>query len=65
MNYGIGSPPKKNVQQNSGGREVDGLTDIQESYRYLEKIQTRRTVRNFSDHVVDFQIIENAIRSAA
>lgn len=32
---------------------------------YLEQMQTRRTVRDFSTNPVDFKLIENAIKTAA
>jgi nitroreductase len=38
---------------------------LEESRRFQQNIQRRRTVRDFSDRPVDREIIENAVRAAA
>lgn len=38
---------------------------IQESRRFLERLKTRRTVRDFSRQIVPFELIQNAIATAA
>jgi iodotyrosine deiodinase len=51
-------------QENLRFRRLSPAEQTQHSKEFLDRIQERRTVRDFSPEPVDFRLIENAVRAA-